>query len=299
MGVLLKIQERIDLIDPLLVEITTLPLCSQLQVPGVLTGYLGESSTKQIRLSEKIAIWQAVTSTIVATICGESDPYLMDFDIHWRAPMRGLDFVSEMTNKLEQARSDLKILYEVVKARGGESVRVSKKIKTLPPKIFISHEKEDHLYADALVNLINFIIGPSGDKIFCSSIPGYGIRLSRDIMDELRAQFDNYDIFMIIIHSPRYYNSAVCLNEMGASWVLGTKFSSFMTKDCTYDQMRGVIGREKICINLNDDSKLLNSHLNDFKEDILSFFRAKPLDENKWEYARARFIDEVIRLNPI
>jgi hypothetical protein len=112
-------------------------------------------------------------------------------------------------------------------------------------------------------------------------------------MDDLKAQFDNYEIYMIIIHSPRYYQSAVCLNEMGASWVLGTKFSSFMTKDCNYEHMHGVINRDTICINLNDEAGMLNSHLNDFKDDLLSFFSLDAIDENKWENARGRFIKEV------
>lgn len=161
------------------------------------------------------------------------------------------------------------------------------------PKVFISHKKEDQAYADALVNLINFILGADGQKIFCSSVPGYGIRLSGDILDELKAQFDNHEIFMVIIHSPRYYKSAICLNEMGASWALGTKFSSFMTKDCKYEHMHGVIGKEKICVNLNDDEKTLNAHLNDFKDDLIAFFGVDAVDQNKWENARGRFVNEV------
>ena len=165
-----------------------------------------------------------------------------------------------------------------------------------PNKVFISHKKEDQDYANALINLINFIIGPDGDKIFCSSIPGYGIKQSRDIMDEMKAQFDQNNIYLVIIHSPRYYKSAICLNEMGAGWVLGTQFSSFMTKDCTYEQLKGVIGKEKICININDESGILNAHLNEFKNDLIQFFSASSVDENKWENARGRFIKEVTSL---
>lgn len=161
------------------------------------------------------------------------------------------------------------------------------------PKVFISHKKEDKAYADALVNLINFILGADGDKIFCSSIPGYGIMQSRDILDELKNQFDHYDVFMVIIHSPRYYQSAICLNEMGASWVLGTKFSSFMTTDCKPEHLHGVINREKICIDLNDDDDMLNGHLNEFKDDIIDFFHVGQLDQNRWENARGRFVREV------
>lgn len=101
---------------------------------------------------------------------------------------------------------------------------------------------------------------------------------------------------MVIIHSPRYYNSTICLNEMGAAWILGTKFSSFMTKDCTFDLLKGVIGKEKICININEEKGMLNAHLNDFKNDLLDFFGLNAIDENKWEHARDRFVREVSML---
>ena len=167
---------------------------------------------------------------------------------------------------------------------------------TKPPKVFISHKKEDKAYADALVNMINFIVGADGDKIFCSSVQGYGIRQSRDIMDELKAQFENYEIFMIIIHSPRYYQSAVCLNEMGASWVMGSQFSSFLTTDCKTEHMRGVINKEKIFIDPNDDPDMLETHLNEFKNDLSAFFSKAPIDENKWANARKRFVNEISSL---
>lgn len=300
------IQKRIDLIDPLLSEVAALQAISKVRFTMDSTDYEKYSEYDCKLISEKVAIWKRNTSEIVSRICGESNSYLIDFNSNWSTPSTQYNFKSEMTKTLERAKRDLKLLLEIEKLQEEANadinkIRVNKRIPvstSKTPKIFISHKKEDQHYADALVNLINFIIGPDGDKIFCSSIPGYGIRQSRDIMDELKAQFDNHEIFMIIIHSPRYYNSAVCLNEMGASWVLGTKFSSFMTKDCTYDQLRGVIGKEKICINLNDDSDMLNAHLNDFKNDLLSFFGAKAIDENKWEHARSRFIKEVTRLVP-
>lgn len=160
---------------------------------------------------------------------------------------------------------------------------------TKSPKLFISHKTEDREYADALVSLINYIIGRDEDKIFCSSIAGYGIRPSQDILNEIKYQFDNYDIFMVIIHSPRYYKSPVCLNEMGAAWATNAKFCSFLTKDCRIDQLGGVIGKGEICINPNDDEEMFNSHLNNFKDDLISFFGVTPLEETKWEHERTKF----------
>lgn len=170
--------------------------------------------------------------------------------------------------------------------------------KNKPPKVFISHKREDKAFADALITLINFVIGADGEKIFCSSIFGYGIKHSRVIREELKKQFDENEIFMVIIHSPRYYQSAICLNEMGASWVLGTKFASFMTKDCKYSDLKGVIDNSQICININEDD--FKAHLNDFKEELLSFFYSNTppkIDTNKWEHARDEFVKTVSQLS--
>lgn len=172
----------------------------------------------------------------------------------------------------------------------------SKNQVSKPPKIFISHKTEDAVYSDALINLINFVIGSDGDKVFCSSVQGYGIRQACDIMEELRSQFVNNEIFMIIIHSPRYYKSAICMNEMGAAWALGSRFCSFLTKDCKPEQMQGVVGKERIYIDPNGDANMLNAHLNDFKNDLVSFFHCETPDENKWENARNRFVREVLAI---
>lgn len=276
-----RIQDRIDLLNSLILRVNDLPA-------GVTDRETAQS------IVDECKVWKEVTASIVMDICGQSDPHLFEFGMHWRAPLRGQNFKAEMIQKLKRAKTDLEIIVEIEKEKA-----TRKHSMTTPndmaktPKVFISHKKEDKAYADALVSLINFILGADGDKIFCSSIPGYGIRQSRDILDELKRQFDQYEIYMVIIHSPRYYQSAICLNEMGASWALGTRFSSFMTNDCKLENLHGVINQEKICIDLNDDPDMLNGHLNEFKDDLIEFFHSNEIDQTKWENARGRFIKEV------
>ena len=246
----------------------------------------------------KFAQWKSYVYELLEKQFGRDDQYVYDWDtyvvthISKRKPIlnqlkknvnKGLSLIDSFLERLDIHSHD----DECVQGKN-EQDNMAK-----PPKVFISHKKEDKAYADALVNLINFILGADGDKIFCSSIPGYGIRQSRDILDELKNQFDRYDVFMVIIHSPRYYQSAICLNEMGASWALGTKFSSFMTIDCKPEHLHGVINREKICIDLNDDDDMLNCHLNEFKDDLIDFFHAGQIEQNRWENARGRFVREV------
>lgn len=276
-----RIEARIDMLTSLMCRINGLP-----------AGAIASETVQNI--ADECKKWKEVTASIVMDICGQSDPHLMDFGMHWRAPLRGQNFKVEMLQKLERAKTDLEIIVEIEKEKAVHNHSMTtQNDRAKTPKVFISHKKEDKAYADALVSLINFILGADGDKIFCSSIPGYGIRQSRDILDELKCQFDQYEVYMVIIHSPRYYQSAICLNEMGASWALGTRFSSFMTNDCKLENLHGIINQEKICIDLNDDPDMLNCHLNEFKDDLIEFFHSKAIDQTKWENARSRFIKEV------
>ena len=258
--------------------------------------YVPEDDLDDFR--NKFEGWKSYVSELLKTQFGVDDQFVYDWDsnvgiyISKREPI--LPQLKKKVNKgLALIESFLQRMDFHFHADESVEKALNHDITTKPPKVFISHKKEDKAYADALVSMINFIVGADGDKIFCSSVQGYGIRQSRDIMDDLKAQFDNHEIFMVIIHSPRYYQSAVCLNEMGAAWVMGTRFSSFLTRDCKAEQMRGVINREKIYIDLNDDPDQLEAHLNDFKNDLLEFFGKDPLDENKWANARRRFVNEV------
>ncbi|MDE6208192.1 MAG: toll/interleukin-1 receptor domain-containing protein [Lachnospiraceae bacterium] len=48
-------------------------------------------------------------------------------------------------------------------------------------KIFISHSEKDKKYAEALVNLLTKI-GVLSECIFCSSVPPYGVKISKNFI---------------------------------------------------------------------------------------------------------------------
>lgn len=295
------IMKQIDAASPILQRLTyTKALPGGIKAGGAQA--LAEVCYDSAAISEfeeMISRWQYATKAILSSCFGADSEHARAFE----SSIVGdhviyKDAKEELSREVKAGRNALSAIIDAESLKTGLQQQnigtvAQKEQPKRPPKVFISHKKEDKDYADALVNLINFIIGPDGDKIFCSSIPGYGIRQSRDILDELKRQFDQYEIYMVIIHSPRYYQSAICLNEMGASWVLGTKFSSFMTNDCKPEHMHGVINREKICIDLNDDEDMLSGHLNEFKDDLIAFFHSCAIDETKWENTRGRFVREV------
>ena len=245
--------------------------------------------------------WKSYVSELLISQFGRDDQFVYDWNegisthISKRKPI-----LNQLKKNVNSGLSLIKSFLQRLDFHFHDEESVEKALKqdntAKTPKVFISHKKEDKAYADALVSMINFIIGADGDKIFCSSVQGYGIKQSRTIMDDLKAQFEEYEIFMIIVHSPRYYQSAVCLNEMGAAWVMGTQFSSFLTTDCKTEHLRGVINKEKVFIDPKDDPDMLEAHLNDFKNDLLAFFGKGTIDENKWANARKRFVNEVSAL---
>lgn len=161
------------------------------------------------------------------------------------------------------------------------------------PVVFISHSSKDKDFVDALVNLLDDM-GFTKDTLFCSSVREYGIPFSGDIYETIRDLFLKHDLYVIFIHSPRFYGSAVSLNEMGAAWVLKTDFCSFLTNDMNYDMMKGVVNNAKLSIKVDeDDAKLL---LNDFYNHLLTVFSLQKMDVNKWERKRDQFLQVVRNL---
>ena len=176
------------------------------------------------------------------------------------------------------------------------SLKVLKDNYSRPPKIFISHKSEDEAFVKALVKLLRLYIGSEAEKIFCSSVPTYKIGIGKEIFPEIKSQFEGNDIFMIIVHSPRYYQSSVCLNEMGAAWIQNTKCCSFLTADCEYNDLQGVIDKKYISIKAN--AKDAKDRMNEFMGKVIDFFNLPKPDFStlsQWETDRDEFLKEVCK----
>lgn len=158
------------------------------------------------------------------------------------------------------------------------------------PKIFISHKTEDSNYAKAIIAML-VALGVNHKDIFCSSVDGYGIPFGKNIFDTLHNQFDDYKLFVIFIHSPRYYKSAISLNEMGAAWILRSEHRSFLTSDCEFSMLTGVIHRDEIAFKAGQkDTEHL---LHDFRNDIRTFFSLDNINDAIWETTKNEFIEKV------
>lgn len=158
------------------------------------------------------------------------------------------------------------------------------------PMLFISHSSKDKKFVRPLVSLLEGI-GIKQDSLFCSSFREYGIDISNDIFETIRNIFYEHELFVIFVHSPRFYQSPISLNEMGAAWVLKTQFCSLLTKDMSYDAMNGVVTKNYVSIKVDDDD--VKSSMNALYKRLKVFFSLKDLDLNFWERKRDDFLEIV------
>lgn len=160
--------------------------------------------------------------------------------------------------------------------------------KMLKPKIFISHSSKDLKYVEPFVELLADI-GLTNDNLFCSSVPDYAIPLNQDIYDYLSSLFHNYKLYVVFILSNNYYESPVCLNEMGAAWVLKSEYTSILLPGFEYKEIKGAVNPNKIGMKLDDEEDLLKKRLGEFKS-LMSKEFGISVPDMRWEKKRNDFI---------
>ena len=90
------------------------------------------------------------------------------------------------------------------------------------------------------------------------------------------------------------------MNEMGAAWIQNTECYSFLTADCKYSDLKGVIDKKYISIKVN--AKDAKERMNEFMEKVLDFFNMPKPDFStlsQWETDRNDFLENVCKLNSV
>ena len=187
-------------------------------------------------------------------------------------------------------RANFKSIYGIYNLLMKNAPRQKKNKQTTKektPMVFISHSSNDRPFVEALVDLLESL-GLTKANLFCSSVDGYGIPLSGDIFETIRGLFYDHDLYVIFIHSPRYYGSPVSLNEMGAAWVLKTDFCSILTNDMEFKDMTGVVNNNALSIKVNSDDA--PARLTEMKNRLVDMLGLIPIDEIAWDRKRKNFL---------
>ena len=167
-----------------------------------------------------------------------------------------------------------------------------------PIKIFISHSSADKEQVAKIVDLFDGM-GLDQTQVFCSSLPGYGIPNDQNILDFLILQFNHFQLHMVIIHSHNYYTSPVCLNEMGAAWVLRTSCTSILLPGFGFGDMKGAVNSERIAIKLDNDINEVKDRLNQLYDTVIEEFGLTRKAPIIWEQKRDSFIREINSIHVI
>lgn len=159
-------------------------------------------------------------------------------------------------------------------------------------RVFISHAYQDRNVVQAFVELLEDIgLGP--DEIFYSSLAEYGVAHGENIADAIKREFMDKKIYVVFMLSENYYQSAMCLNEMGAAWVLQRAYSSVLLPGFEYRSIKGAIDAGRIGMKLDGDEMELKSRLIEFRNLIQEGLGLKKLDERIWNRKVEDFLKKI------
>lgn len=204
-----------------------------------------------------------------------------------------LDRLSEIINNSIEERQGQQFEENEIKEFDDQLITtdINEMITAKQPKIFISHNTADSEYAKAIVDMLMKLGIDETNDVFCSSLPGCGVPYGESFIDIIRQQYEAYELIVIFIHSPRYYNSHISLCEMGAAWIMHNEHRSFLTADCDFAMLDAVVPPDKTAIKAGQENTY--HLLNDFKTFIEHKFSLSSKPFSRWEIIKNDFIKAI------
>jgi len=156
-------------------------------------------------------------------------------------------------------------------------------------KIFISHASSDEFIAKQLID--DILIGSLSvniTEIFCTSTDGTKIESGEDWRNSIETALTLSNIIILII-TPNYKESEVCICEMGAAWVTRAKVISYIIEPINYSNV-GIIQEPKQVEKLLDQGSL--DRLKDIIQSTLSIPHEK-IKSDRWTVKKNEFINKI------
>jgi hypothetical protein len=123
-------------------------------------------------------------------------------------------------------------------------------------RIFISHSTKDKEIVDEFCDkILHFVLNIDTTKsVFCTSLAGRKPLSGEDFRDRIKSELTK-STYVLQFISKNYKSSEVCLNEMGAAWVLNTKIIPLALEPGEYDV--GFINKTTQQVQLHKKSSIL------------------------------------------
>jgi|GEM_PF-6454192 hypothetical protein len=151
--------------------------------------------------------------------------------------------------------------------------------ETIPQKIFINHSSKDADLVEQFINNILILgLGLKSEEIFCTSYYGTDVKSGEDFKKAILNELTNAKMVLQIITS-NYKASEVCLNEMGAAWVVSDKVVPLIAGPFNYDVGFIHATSQQLKLNNKDDiKKLYDDHQDIFTNRIKTVQFGKQID---------------------
>lgn len=110
-------------------------------------------------------------------------------------------------------------------------------------RLFISHASADKDLADALADLLRLGTDLPSDRIICTSLDGMGIPTgTENYLEFLRAEISDAGLVLPLL-TPAFFDSEVCLIEIGAMWGLGQPSFPIIVPPVDYARVERLLGK--------------------------------------------------------
>lgn len=83
------------------------------------------------------------------------------------------------------------------------------------------------------------------------------------------------------------------MNEMGAAWVLQSKFTTVLLPGFNFIEIKGAINPRKIGLKLDNDQADVKERLGQLKDTLLEEFDLPTITDVRWEKKRDNFINSL------
>lgn len=112
-------------------------------------------------------------------------------------------------------------------------------------KVFISHASADAAFITPFVEkVLKLGLELKTEEIAYTSEESYGVEPGKNIANYIKENIACASVVLLMI-SPNYKKSEVCLNEMGAAWALQKKCVSVMLPTASFDQLGWISNLDK------------------------------------------------------
>lgn len=152
-------------------------------------------------------------------------------------------------------------------------------------KIFISHSsKDEKIIISFITHVLRLGCGLQPDDIIYTSLESMGGKTGEDIRNYLKVYLKNCDYVFFMI-SDNYRKSSICLNEMGAAWVLDKKVKPLLFPKMNFTDLGWLYEISKGAI-LNNESAL-----DDLRDELLTEYHLiKSIKTSDWTVQKKYFL---------